>query len=66
MGMNKTAEGDKYLDYHNETIEWTAKYWGALLGAFLDEIVDFELTIGTAVRGLCSHRLLHTDNHPRV
>ena len=35
IGMNKMAEGDKYLDYIDKMLEWTAKSWGAFLGAFL-------------------------------
>ena len=34
-GMNKMGEGDTYLDYLDETLEWAAKLWSALLGAFL-------------------------------
>ena len=49
--MNKMAKGDEQLDYHDETIERTTKSWGVSLGTFLDEMADFELTIGTAVRG---------------
>ena len=45
------AEGDEYLDYRNETLEQTAKSWRALLGTFLDEMADFELTVGTVIRG---------------
>ena len=30
------AEGDKYLDYRSETLEWTAKPWSISLGAFLE------------------------------
>ena len=44
------ATGDEYLEYHNEALERTAKSWSALLGAFLCEMVDFELIIRTAVR----------------
>ena len=51
MGMNKMAEGDEYLDFCNETLEQTAKSWGTLLGAFLYEMADFELTVETAVQG---------------
>jgi len=34
--MNKMAEGDEYLDYRDETLEWTAKPWSVSLGAFLE------------------------------
>ena len=50
-GMNKMAEGDEYLDYCNETLEQTTKSWHALLGAFLNEMAEFELTLGTIIRG---------------
>ena len=49
MGMNKMAEGDEYLDYRNETLEQMTKSWRALLGAFLDEMAEFELTLGTII-----------------
>ena len=49
--MNKMAEGDEYLDCHTETLEQMAKSWCALLGAFLNEMADFELTVGTIIRG---------------
>ena len=45
------AESDEYLDYCDETLEQTVKSWHVLLGTFLDEIVDFELTTGTVVQG---------------
>ena len=51
MGMNKMAEGDEYLDYCNETLEQTTKSWHALLGAFLNEMAEFELTLGTIIQG---------------
>ena len=51
MRMNKMAEGDEYLDYRNETLEQMAKSWGALLEVFLDEMGDFELAVGTVIRG---------------
>ena len=28
MGMNKMAEGDEYLDYHDKTLEQMANSWG--------------------------------------
>ena len=34
--MNKKSEGEKYLDYHDETLERTAKSWSVPLGAFLE------------------------------
>ena len=34
--MNKRAEGDKYLDYLDETLERVAKPWSVLLGVFLE------------------------------
>ena len=34
--MNKMAEGDEYLDYLNETLEWATKPWSASLGTFLE------------------------------
>ena len=49
--MNKMAEGDEHLDCHNEILEQTAKSWRVLLGTFLDEMADFELTVGTDIRG---------------
>ena len=48
MGMNKMAEGDEYLGCCDETLERTAKSCGALLGMFLDEMADIELTVETA------------------
>ena len=33
--MNKMVKGDEYLDYLSETLEWVAKPWSTLLGAFL-------------------------------
>ena len=30
------AEGDEYLDYCNEPLEWTAKPWSASLGVFFE------------------------------
>ena len=30
------AEGDEYLDYLNETLEWATKPWSASLGTFLE------------------------------
>ena len=45
------VEGDEYLDYRDETLERTPKSWGTLLGVFLDKMSNFELTVGTAVRG---------------
>jgi len=36
IGMSKMAEGDEYLDYHDETLERTAKPWSVSLGAFLE------------------------------
>ena len=36
IGMNKMAEGDDYLDYCDEPLEWTAKPWSILLGVFLE------------------------------
>ena len=29
------AEGDEYLDYLDETLEWATKLWSASLGVFL-------------------------------
>ena len=43
------AEGDEYLDYRYETLEQMMKSWSAFLGAFLCEMVDFELTVQTVV-----------------
>ena len=34
--VNKMAEGDKYLDYRDETLERTAKPWNNLLGVFIE------------------------------
>ena len=48
MGMNKMAEGDEYLGCCDETLERMAKSCGALLGTFLDEMADIELTVETA------------------
>ena len=36
IGMNKMAEGDKYLDYLDKTLEQAAKPWSTLLGAFFE------------------------------
>ena len=30
------VEGDKYLDYLDETLEWVAKLWSTWLGVFLE------------------------------
>ena len=30
------AEGDEYLDYHDETLEQAAKPWSASLGVFFE------------------------------
>ena len=30
------AEGDEYLDYLDETLEWVVKPWSTLLGVFLE------------------------------
>ena len=34
--MNKKLEGEKYLDYQDETFELVKKPWSASLGAFLE------------------------------
>ena len=31
IAMNKMAEGDKHLDYTNETLEQMAKVWSAFI-----------------------------------
>ena len=36
IGMNKMAEGDEYLDYHDEILEQAAKPWSASLGVFFE------------------------------
>ena len=40
------VEGDKYLDYLDETLEPAAKPWSVLLRAFFE---DFELTVRTHI-----------------
>ena len=39
--MNKIAEGDEYLDYHNETLERPAKPWSGSWGVFLRQSGEF-------------------------
>ena len=36
IGMNKMAEGDKYLDYRNEPLERMVKPWNTSLGVFFE------------------------------
>ena len=49
--MEKTIEGDKYLDVSDETLEWRQIIRALSQGAFLAEMAAFELTVRTAVRG---------------
>ena len=44
-GMEKTVEGDEYLEFSDETLE-SFSVW-----AFLAEMATFTLTVRTAVRG---------------
>ena len=47
--MEITAEGDEYLDYSGETLQRRRIIRALSQEMFLTEMVDFELTVRTAV-----------------
>ncbi len=56
------AEGDEYLDYLAETLEWAAKPWSTSLGAFLEmkwQVLNSLKRSHQAGRG-------KTGNHSRI
>ena len=58
--MEKTAEGDEYLEVSDETLEQRRIIKVISQEAFLAEIGAFKLTVRTAVRGY--HDYKDSDN----
>ena len=63
-GMGKTAEGDEYLHFSDETFERRRIIRALSQGASLAEMAGFELTVPTAVRGY--HVYKNSDNRRRI